>query len=79
MNQEYPQNTVKFRFVRKIKPELLQNKYYVISHHGSGGGPEYLPYTENTNEICKIIEQYGANGIEVDVRVCKRRSPVYVS
>ena len=74
-DQEYPQNTVKFRFVRKIKPELLQNKYYVISHHGSGGGPEFLPHTENTNEICKVIERYGANGIEVDVRVAKDGVP----
>jgi glycerophosphoryl diester phosphodiesterase len=74
-NNENPQSPVRFKFVRRIKPELLQNKYYIISHHGSGGGPEYLPYTENTNEICKIIEQYGANGIELDVRVSKDGVP----
>jgi len=62
-------NTVVFKYVRPIKPELLQIKYYRISHHGSGGGPEYLPQTENTSEICRIIERYGANGIEIDVRI----------
>jgi glycerophosphoryl diester phosphodiesterase len=74
-DQDNPQEPVSFRFVRRIKPELLQNKYYIISHHGSGGGQEYLQYTENTNEICKIIEQYGANGIELDVRVSKDGVP----
>jgi len=62
-------NTVVLKYQRPIKPELLQNKYYIISHHGGGGGPEYLPQTENTREICRIIERYGANAIEIDVRI----------
>ncbi len=74
-NEDNPQEPIKFRFVRPIKPELLQNKYYIISHHGSGGGPEYLQQTENTIEICKIIERYGANGIELDVRLSKDGIP----
>lgn len=74
-DERTPSNPVVFKYVRPIKPELLQNNYYVISHHGSGGGPEYLPYTENTSEICKIIERYGANGIEIDVRISKDGVP----
>lgn len=73
--QSNPEQSVTFRFSRRIKPELLQNKYYIISHHGSGGGPAFLPQTENTIEICKIIERYGANGIELDVRVSKDGIP----
>jgi len=73
--QSTPGNSVVLRYVRPIKPELLQNKYYIISHHGSGGGPEYLPQTENTTEICKIIERYGANSIEIDVRISKDGIP----
>ena len=59
--QGTPSNSVVFKYLRPIKQELLDNDYYIISHHGSGGGPEYLPQTENTTEICKIIERYGAN------------------
>lgn len=73
--QGTPSNSVVFKYVRPIKPELLQNKYYIISHHGSGGGPEYLPHTENTVEIAKIIERYGCNGIEIDVRISKDGVP----
>lgn len=73
--QGNPDQPVTFKFSRRIKPELLQNKYYIISHHGSGGGPAFLPQTENTIEICKIIERYGANGIELDVRLSKDGIP----
>lgn len=73
--QGTPSNSVVFKYVRPIKPELLQNKFYIISHHGSGGGPEYLPHTENTVEIAKIIERYGCNGIEIDVRISKDGVP----
>ena len=73
--QSNPDQPVTFKFSRRIKPELIQNKYYIISHHGSGGGPAFLPQTENTIEICKIIERYGANGIELDVRLSKDGIP----
>jgi len=73
--QGTPSNSVIFKRVRPIKPELLQNKFYIISHHGSGGGPEYLPHTENTVEIVKIIERYGCNGMETDVRISKDGIP----
>ena len=73
--QGTPTNSVVFKYLRPIKPELLQNKFYIISHHGSGGGPEYLPHTENTVEIAKIIERYGCNGIEIDVRISKDGVP----
>lgn len=74
-NQDSPQEPVVLRIVRSINPELLQNDYFIISHHGSGGGPEYLQQTENTVEIAKIIERYGANGLETDVRLSKDGIP----
>lgn len=74
-NQNTPKEPVVLKFIRPIKPELLTNKFYIITHHGSGGGPEYLQQTENTIEIAKIIERYGANGFETDVRVSKDGVP----
>jgi len=75
--QGTPTNAVVFKFARPINPALLdpQKPFYIISHHGSGGGPEYLPHTENTVEIAKIIERYGCNGIEIDVRISKDGVP----
>ena len=70
-----PQNSVVFRYVRPIKPELLQNDYWIMNHHGSGGGANYYPQTENTIEICKIIERYGANSIAIDISLSKDGIP----
>ncbi len=65
-----------FRFLRPISPAVLSKTFYLISHHGSGGTPELLPQSENTVEIAKIIERYGANGIEIDTRPTKDSIPV---
>jgi glycerophosphoryl diester phosphodiesterase len=70
-----PSYPVAFRYLRPIKPALLAKPYYIISHHGSGGSPEYLPASENSLEITRIIERFGANGIEVDARVSKDGIP----
>ena len=75
--QSNPTNSVVFKYIRPINPDLLdpQKPFYIISHHGSGGGPEYLPHTENTVEVAKIMERYGCNGIEIDVRISKDGVP----
>ncbi|HMK38793.1 MAG TPA: glycerophosphodiester phosphodiesterase family protein [Bacteroidota bacterium] len=75
-NQENPGQPVVFRFVRPIKPELLKRNFYIVSHHGSGGTPTELPASENTVEIARIIERWGANGIEIDIRPSKDGIPI---
>jgi glycerophosphoryl diester phosphodiesterase len=73
--EEHPSHAMAFRFLRRIKPALLSRPYYFISHHGSGGVPEYLPASENTVEIARIIERFAANAIEVDARISKDGIP----
>jgi glycerophosphoryl diester phosphodiesterase len=74
--QDNPSSQLVLRFVRPIKPALLARPFYIISHHGSGGTPETLPVSENSVEIARVIEQYGANGIEIDVRPTKDGIPI---
>ena len=71
-----PSNGMTLRFLRPISAAVLAKTFYLISHHGSGGAPQLLPASENTVEIAKIIERYGANGIEVDTRPSKDSIPV---
>jgi len=72
---DLPSEALVLRFLRPIAPAVLASPYYIISHHGSGGAPEILPYSENSVEITKVIERYGVNGIEVDVRTAKDGTP----
>lgn len=71
-----PTEEVVLRFVRSFKPEVLARKFYIINHHGSGSAPDYLPASENTCEIAKLIERYGANAIEIDIRPTKEGIPI---
>lgn len=70
-----PSQPLVVRYLRPIAPALLATPYYIISHHGSGGTPTILPASENSVEIAKIIERYGANAIEPDVRISKDGIP----
>ncbi|HUO52137.1 MAG TPA: glycerophosphodiester phosphodiesterase family protein [Gemmatimonadaceae bacterium] len=69
-----PANGMKFQFLRPIYQP--PRPFYLISHHGSGGAPELLPASENSVEIAKIIERYGANAIEIDTRPSLDSIPV---
>lgn len=71
-----PSEEVQFRRVRGFSAKALSRKFYIISHHGSGSAPDYLPASENTWEIAKIIERYGANAIEIDIRPTKEGIPI---
>jgi len=71
-----PSDPLVARYLRPIAPAVLARPFWIISHHGSGGAPEMLPASENSVEIAKIIERYGANGIEVDVRISHDGVPV---
>ena len=70
-----PSKPLVIRFLRPIAPALLAKPFYIISHHGSGGAPEAYPEAENSVEIAKVIERYGSNAIEIDVRVSKDGVP----
>lgn len=71
-----PSSPVTFTFLRPISAAAKGKRFYIISHHGSGGAPELLPASENSVEIIKIIERFGANGIEVDTRPTKDSIPI---
>lgn len=70
-----PSTPFVLRYLRPIAPALLAKPFYIISHHGSGGAPEAYPTAENSVEVAKAIERYGANAIEVDVRISKDGVP----
>jgi glycerophosphoryl diester phosphodiesterase len=74
--QDNPTKNLRLRFVRPFSQKALSRTFYNVSHHGSGGSADYLPQSENTVEIAKIIERFGANGIEIDIRPTSDGIPV---
>lgn len=73
---EVPGIPLTLRYLRAINPAQLTTPFFIISHHLSGGAPTVLPQSENSVEMLKLIERYGANGVEIDVRPTKDGIPV---
>jgi glycerophosphoryl diester phosphodiesterase len=71
-----PSTPVIFRFLRPIRPELLQNNFRIVAHRGGGRTSEKLPHSENSVEIIRMAEQFGATGIEIDARLTHDGIPV---
>jgi glycerophosphoryl diester phosphodiesterase len=49
---------------------------YIIAHRGGGRNADQLPASENSLEIIRLAEGFGANGIEIDVRLTKDGIPI---
>lgn len=58
------------RFLNSISP------FYIIAHRGGGRNVDRLPASENSIELMKLAEGFGANGIEIDVRLTKDNIPI---
>lgn len=71
-----PSTAVTFRYVRPIRPEVLSQNFTILAHRGGGRTSDFIPYSENTVELVRIAEHFGANGVEIDVRLTKDKVPV---
>ncbi len=71
-----PTIPVVLRFVRPIRPEVLAQKFSILAHRGGGRTSDFIPHSENTVELVRIAEWFGANGVEIDIRLTKDAVPV---
>jgi glycerophosphoryl diester phosphodiesterase len=50
--------------------------FSILAHRGGGRNSDRLPASENSVEMIKIAEHFGATGIEIDVRLTSDNIPV---
>jgi glycerophosphoryl diester phosphodiesterase len=64
--------------VLKYSRPLLERSspFYVIAHRGGGRNLDQPPQSENSLGIIQLAESYGANAIEIDVRLTKDNIPI---
>lgn len=63
---------IRLRFDRPLK----DSTFAVIAHRGGGRNSDRLPASENSLGMIAIAQQFGANGIEIDVRMTKDGVPI---
>jgi glycerophosphoryl diester phosphodiesterase len=74
--QEAPSRPVVLEFVRPIRQDLLTGNFQILAHRAGGRTSDRIPASENTVEMVRLAETFGATGIEIDVRLTKDGVPV---
>ncbi len=74
--QESPSRPLVLEYARPIRADLLEGKFEVVSHRGGGRTSDRIPASENTVEMIRLAEGFGATGIEIDVRLTKDGVPI---
>ena len=55
---------------------LKEASFAIIAHRGGGRNSDRLPESENSLGIIELAEGFGANGIEIDVRLSRDGVPI---
>lgn len=55
---------------------LKDTSFGILAHRGGGRNSDMLPESENSLGIIQLAESFGANGIEIDVRLTKDGIPI---
>lgn len=64
------------QFNRPFSSTVLNKNFWIVAHRGGGRNSDNLLQSENSTELIKKAELFGANGIEIDVKLTKDRIPV---
>jgi glycerophosphoryl diester phosphodiesterase len=72
---QLPDQEIELQYDRPLSTEAIESKYAIIAHRGGGRTSDYLPAAENSIEIFKYAEQFGANGVEIDVKMSQDSVP----
>lgn len=71
-----PGRAIVLRYKRGFSASVLSGDFILSAHRGGGRNSDNMPYAENSLDLVKHAERFGANGIEIDVRLTKDRVPI---
>jgi len=66
-------SSFKAKYLRQLNPD---SSFNIIAHRGGGRNSDRLPASENSLELIKIAEYFGANSVEIDVQLTKDNIPI---
>lgn len=53
-----------------------EKSFLIVAHRAGGRNSDRLPASENSAELVRIAERFGANGVEIDVQMTRDGVPV---
>jgi glycerophosphoryl diester phosphodiesterase len=69
-------NFITIRYMRPFSAAVLSRYFVITAHRGGGRNSDNLPYAENSLNLVKHVEQFGATGVEIDIRLTKDKVPI---
>ena len=72
---DFRSNDIQLKYIRPFSEAVRNKNYYILAHRGGGRNSDFVGASENSLEIISLAEQYGANGIEIDVMLSKDNIP----
>jgi len=74
-DNDFRSNEIQFTYIRPFSESVRNKNYYILAHRGGGRNSDFVGASENSLEIISLVEQFGANGIEIDVMLSKDNVP----
>lgn len=68
------ENELTLRYARPLSRS--RGDFKILAHRGGGRNSDQLPESENSLGMMQIAETFGANGIEIDVRLTSDNVPI---
>ncbi len=71
-----PGRTITLRYKRPFSAAVLSRYFVLTAHRGGGRNSDNLPYAENSLNLVKHAGQFGATGVEIDIRLSRDKVPI---
>lgn len=71
-----PARSITIRYKRPFSASVLTRNFAITAHRCGGRNSDNLPYAENSLNLVKHVEQFGATGVELDIRLTKDHVPI---
>lgn len=68
--------TINLKYKRAFKTSSIKPNFNILAHRGGGRNSDDLPYSENSIEMIHHATDFGANGVEIDVKLTSDQVPV---
>ena len=74
-DNDFPARKVTLGFKTPLSSKVSEKNFWIVAHRGAGRTADLLPASENSLEMIDLAERFGANAIEIDVKLSNDRIP----
>lgn len=67
---------ITIRYARPFSDAVMSRYFAITAHRAGGRNSDHLAYAENSLNLVKHVEQFGANGVEIDIRLTRDHIPI---